>query len=156
MLKKIFLNPLSLALILYGVVRLNKMRNWPRGLRNNNPLNIRHSNSAWIGASENQKDDAFVTFDSPQYGIRAAFIIISNYAKRYGLVSVRGIISRWAPSTENDTESYIKGVSRALGVSDTEILHSDHYPYLIAEMINHENGFNPYTLTFINESMKLT
>ena len=32
----------------------------PRGIRNNNPLNIRRSTDRWEGAREEQKDKSFV------------------------------------------------------------------------------------------------
>jgi hypothetical protein len=44
----------------------------PRGIRNNNPLNIRHSADQWQGACEEQKDKSFVQFKSMAYGYRAA------------------------------------------------------------------------------------
>ena len=39
-----------------------------RGIRNNNPLNIRHSADKWQGASETQTDKSFVQFKSMAYG----------------------------------------------------------------------------------------
>ena len=33
-----------------------------RGMRNNNPLNIRHGKSRWVGMAEQQSDRAFVQF----------------------------------------------------------------------------------------------
>ena len=40
----------------------------PRGIRNNNPGNIRHGND-WQGISKEQPDPAFCTFVSPEYGL---------------------------------------------------------------------------------------
>lgn len=82
----------------------------PRGLRNNNPLNIRHNrNNRWQGTYEQQTDPEFVRFASMQFGIRAGFVILRNYIKQ-GHKDVASIISRWAPSNENDTEAYIRHV----------------------------------------------
>ena len=49
----------------YGVYTMT------RGLRNNNPGNIRHGSSQWQGMSAEQPDNAFIKFDDPVYGIRA-------------------------------------------------------------------------------------
>ena len=52
------------------------MKTIPRGLRNNNPLNIRHSASRWQGARVEQTDKAFVQFTSLAMGYRAAWRIL--------------------------------------------------------------------------------
>ena len=71
--------------------------NATRGLRNNNPGNIRKSATAWQGLSPTQTDASFFQFISPEYGIRALATILGTYMKNYGLVTVSDIISRWAP-----------------------------------------------------------
>lgn len=89
----------------------------PRGLRNNNPLNIRHNrNNRWQGTYETQTDPEFVRFASLQFGIRAGFVIIRNYIKA-GHKDVASIISRWAPSVENNTEAYIRHVCEMANLS---------------------------------------
>lgn len=82
----------------------------PRGIRNNNPLNIRKG-SNWIGLSKHQTDPAFCQFDSMTYGLRAGLIIIRTYMHKYNLHSIHAIVSRWAPPSENDTNAYVKSVS---------------------------------------------
>lgn len=85
-----------------------------RGIRNNNPLNIRRSATHWQGARKEQTDKSFVQFSSLAYGYRAAWKILQSYYERFcrqgQQFTVRNIISRWAPPTENDTEAYIIGV----------------------------------------------
>lgn len=94
-----------------------------RGIRNNNPLNIRHNrNNRWQGVYEQQTDPEFVRFASMQFGIRAGFIIIRNYI-RQGHKDVASIISRWAPSNENNTEAYIRHVCELSGLSPFQTLH---------------------------------
>ena len=39
-----------------------------RGIRNNNPLNIRHSADRWQGARMKQTDPSFVQFKTMAYG----------------------------------------------------------------------------------------
>ena len=98
----------------------------PRGIRNNNPLNIRHSADQWQGACEEQKDKSFVQFKSMAYGYRAAWKTLQSYYNRFCMKSqpftVRNIIGRWAPPKENDTESYIRSVLSLSGIGGKENL----------------------------------
>lgn len=87
----------------------------PRGIRNNNPLNIRIGNH-WIGEVEEPTDKEFEQFTDIVFGLRAGFILLRRYIKRYGLKTVQDIISRWAPASENNTANYIKLVSTSMGV----------------------------------------
>ena len=93
----------------------------PRGIRNNNPLNIRKGNN-WQGERPIQHDKAFEEFSSMTYGIRAGFIIIRKYMSGYnGLTrkfnTIEQIIRRWAPPTENATQKYIDQVAKESGIS---------------------------------------
>ena len=125
-----------------------------RGLRNNNPLNIRHSADKWQGARINQTDKAFVQFTSMAYGYRAAWKILDTYClafKREGKAyNVRNIIGRWAPPTENDTDAYVRAVVKLSGLGGNENMpRPKHYwnfeevdklVRLIRAMVCVENG----------------
>lgn len=77
--------------------------------KTNNPLNIRFSNrNNWLGQCGEYR--GFCVFTSVSYGFRAAYKTLCSYI-RQGVCTIEDIISRWAPSCENDTESYIKFVS---------------------------------------------
>ena len=95
-----------------------------RGLRNNNPLNIRHSADRWQGARINQTDKAFVQFQSMAYGYRAVWKILDTYCLTFKrerkAYNVRNIIGRWAPSTENDTDAYVRAVVKLSGLGGNE------------------------------------
>lgn len=91
-----------------------------RGIRNNNPLNIRRGDR-WQGMLSLQADDTFVQFESMQYGLRAGMKVLKNYItgnnsshKRF--TTVNTIISRWAPASENNTEAYIRTVVGLSGI----------------------------------------
>lgn len=85
-----------------------------RGFINNNPLNIRFSpRNHWQG--QTGSDGAFCRFDSAKNGFRAAFITIHSYMVVHGLDTVEKIITWWAPPCQNDTEDYIRFVSRKMG-----------------------------------------
>ena len=93
----------------------------PRGIRNNNPLNIRKGNK-WKGERPVQTDRAFEEFISMEYGIRAGFIILRKYITGYnGLTqkynTIEKIVRRWAPPTENATQKYIDFVAKDMGIS---------------------------------------
>lgn len=89
----------------------------PRGIRNNNPLNIRKGND-WQGERQPQTDRSFEEFTSIEMGLRAGFIIIHNYLKkRPPINTIRAIVRRWAPPSENATEKYIAEVVRRSGIN---------------------------------------
>ena len=115
----------------------------PRGLRNNNPLNIRHSADRFQGEIAGT-DKSFKTFSSLAYGYRAGFVILGTYLS-HGLNTVEKIITHWAPSTENDTESYIAHVERWSGVPRNKELTArdgSEYILIVAAMSFVENGQN--------------
>lgn len=88
------------------------MKSLPRGLRNNNPLNIRRTGDRWRGLAPTQSDPAFCQFTAPEYGVRAGVKILWTYQKKYGLRTLRQVLTRYAPPSENNTASYIGTVSR--------------------------------------------
>lgn len=97
----------------------------PRGIRNNNPLNIRIGNT-WLGERQNPKDASFEEFVSIEYGYRAAFCLLRRYIRRYRKNTIAMIISTWAPSSENNTQRYIDYVANAMKItSDTPIAYED-------------------------------
>lgn len=132
-------------------------RRLPRGIRNNNPGNIRKSPTKWRGEVEGV-DDAFETFATPEMGIRAMCRILLTYSRRYGLTSVRDIIERWAPPIENDADSYVMTVADALNVSPFHRLNVEDertLRMLVRAIIRHENGQQPYPDEVINAGVRL-
>ncbi|MEY1238746.1 structural protein [Providencia manganoxydans] len=97
------------------------MSTLPRGIRNNNPGNIRHGDK-WQGLHSEQTDKSFCRFIAPEWGYRALFILIRTYERKYGLCSIRQIINRYAPPVENNTEGYIQRVAKELNVSPDDCL----------------------------------
>ena len=93
----------------------------PRGLRNCNPLNIRLSGDKRKGMKAQQQDGDFCQFESMEWGWRAAFWLLTRtYYHKYRLYTIRTIIRRWAPSSENDTSAYIANVSLLTGIDPDE------------------------------------
>ena len=128
----------------------------PRGIRQNNPGNIRHGDK-WAGRTDDQPDPSFVKFKSPEYGIRAMARILLQYEKR-GINTPREIISTWAPSVENDTDAYVRSVCDACNFDEDQILDLDDCETilpLIKAIIKHENGKQPYKDTVILDGLRL-
>lgn len=112
-----------------------------RGLRNNNPGNMRP-------VSRNQANDgAFTIYRTPEEGWGALGKQLKAYANA-GLDNVASIISKYAPSSENNTGAYIQSVtanmSKRLGsdvgaltrldLSDPRVLKA-----LMQSITEHEN-----------------
>lgn len=94
-----------------------------RGLRNNNPFNLRRSSNAWQGkipfAQSTDKD--FEQFHEIHWGIRAGLIQIRTDFGR-GLNTVSKFLTKFAPPSENNTASYIATVAGALGVNKDAVI----------------------------------
>ena len=93
----------------------------PRGIRNNNPLNIRIGNT-WLGEVPNPTDSEFEQFVSVRYGLRAAFYILRRYIRRYGRNTPAKIIRAWAPAVENNTQRYIEVVCKRSLIAPDEVV----------------------------------
>lgn len=111
-------------------MNVKEWKSMPRGMRNNNPLNIRRGKSKWVGEDDcirvidnsgemeqelKYYDRTFCQFARLEQGFRAAFILLKKYIVKYELNTIEEIISRWAPANENNTKHYIDMVAtRAL------------------------------------------
>ena len=125
-----------------------------RGFRNNNPGNIEFSElNPWVG--QTGTDGRYATFSHMKFGIRAIGKTLNTYAARYGIRTIRGIIDRWAPDFENDTNSYVNSVAQTAGVSPDAILSGGDYIAVVAGIIKHENGSQPFPLDYIAEAMAI-
>lgn len=119
----------------------------PRGVRNNNPGNIRWG-EPWQGLvkQDERTDSSFCQFVHSTYGIRAICRVIISYQDKYRLYTVRDIINRWAPPVENDTTAYVNIVAQNMGVKPDAKLNVHEYATLKALVnfiIKHENGRGP-------------
>ena len=121
----------------------------PRGLRNNNPLNIRWTPGTrpWQGQKSN--DGQFVIFETMEDGYRAAFRVLDSYNKKHNIYSVREIIYRWAPPQDhNNTRAYIERVCKEACLRETDQIvvdswieeNRDDAMWLVWAMAKVENG----------------
>ena len=108
-----------------------------RGIRNNNPANIRRGCS-WKGLAKTQTDKEFCQFTTMTWGVRALLVTLRTYVVKYRLHTVREIITRWAPPSDgNNTEKYIEYVEKAvskidalrtLSLKETDFHKTHQYP----------------------------
>lgn len=85
---------------------------------NNNPLNIRNSSIKWEGQED--KHGAFCSFKSIDYGLRASVLLLKAYKTKHGLNTIKGVVRRWAPPHENNTEAYIRRVCSMSKLTPTQ------------------------------------
>lgn len=91
----------------------------------NNPFNIKaNAANKWNGKTTKQ-GATFESFDRLENGVRAGIKILKTYFEKYNIETVQGIITRFAPSTENNTAGYIKFVCREMGVTETQRILPD-------------------------------
>lgn len=127
----------------------------PRGIRNNNPGNIERTSVKWKGMAAVQTDPRFITFNGPEWGIRAmARILLGDW--REGQNTIASLISEWAPDFENNTKAYIEAVAKAC---KTDPYRPCNVPELLVQIITaiikHENGIQPYSTDIIQLGIDL-
>ena len=100
----------------------------PRGIRNNNPLNIRHSFGAKPWQGQRSHDGKFCIFDKMEMGYRAGFILLNTYNQKYQRWTVIDIIHRWAPPKDhNNTRAYVERVCQLTGLHPTSNIVVDSW-----------------------------
>ena len=107
----------------------------PRGIRNNNPLNIVQTKDKWQGLRVKQYDKRFCEFIDMAHGYRAAFVILKNYIKKHG------------------TAVYIFAVCNFMDVKKDHVMDFGNMPdmlMLVSAMTVVENGsyYNPQKLYY--------
>lgn len=119
-----------------------KKNELPRGLRNNNPGNIRRNGDVFQGEVNPSRDKEFKQFKSMAHGYRAVFKILSNYYRNYKLDTIRKMISRWAPENENNTAAYVSLVCSYSGIGPDDLISFDREQMIriVAGMSRVENG----------------
>ena len=136
------------------------MNQIPRGIRNNNPGNIRWGEN-WKGLKKDgkQQDPSFCVFTNAVYGIRALAKVLKNYQRLYGLNTPRKIISRYAPPNENQTLAYIQSVACQLNITPDDKVNLSEIGTLtvfVKAIIRYENGIQPYSTETIQKGITLS
>lgn len=109
-----------------------------KALQNRNFLNLKTpGNDKWLGQI-GEDEEKHAIFSDAAYSIRAGYILISNYEKKYGLNTVRGIVCRFA---EGNQKSYINFVCKRLGIGPDEAFNvKERLPELLKAMVQFETG----------------
>ncbi len=139
----------------------------PRGIRLNNPGNLRRSNDPWQGLAPVQNDPEFHTFLSPAWGIRALARTLITYQDRYVCRTIRQIVTRWAPPVGNspvkgrytqDTAAYVHDVAARVGIDPDEAVDTHAYAFMrlmVPAMIAHECANYRYPAAVVDEGLRL-
>jgi hypothetical protein len=125
--------------------------NYPIGLRNNNPGNLRPGDS-WQGMTGT--NGGFIVFSDISWGLRALGTDLSNKVFR-GLDTITKIIEMYAPRSENNTDAYISAVSNSTGIGKNEklMLNGEVLKKLMRAVIMHENGA-PYATLITDQDIE--
>ena len=127
-----------------------------RGITNKNPFNLEKTKDKWQGLSKVQKDKRFFQFDEDVDGLRAGFRTLIIYQTHHKLNTLIGILHRFAPSKENDTQSYISSVSDVTGFAPNEALDlqdGETLRELGKSIILVENGIQPYSDSLLDRAI---
>ncbi len=129
-----------------------------RGIDNRNPGNIRRSRVNYRGEVHPSRDPDFKQFCSMAWGYRAMFVLLDTYRVHYGIDTLRGMISRYAPPEENHTALYIDAVADMTGILPDEHLNTRNAEVMIpivAAMSRVENGAAA-RMSEVEEGFRLT
>lgn len=123
---------------------------WPRGLRNNNPGNIRAGDKPWLG-QVGVDENGFVIFSDPFYGLRA--MAVSLIHKGSGTLYRLGL--SWSPPADNRGDAtYGIKLAGLMGESpDRVIRFSDRLDDLLPAITRMENTLQPYSGAQVAEAI---
>lgn len=111
----------------------------PRGIRNNNPGNIKYGDFAYRHGATGRDDNGFAVFPTMDAGVAAQRALLQTYLVQ-GNDTIRKVVSKYAPSSENDTSGYIDFVSKKLGISPDKKLAAGDIQALSLAMFARETG----------------
>lgn len=130
----------------------------PRPARLNNPGDLDNDGkTTWLGQMASP-DPRFLKFESPAYGFRALAKVLLTYVRNDNCKTVRQIVTRFAPPSENNTQAYIEDVcTRCMEhPDDTVDITSYRVMYNLCRAIAaHEGGMIYFTPQHINDGLAM-
>lgn len=111
----------------------------PRGIRNNNPGNLRYGNFAASHGASGQDSGGFAIFRTMEEGVAAQKALLASYLKNK-IDTIRKVLQKYAPSSENNTSAYINDVSRRTGINPDAVLTAKDIAAVSRAIFTHENG----------------
>lgn len=120
----------------------------PRGIRNNNPLNLEYRDNQGASGS----DGRFGVYKTPEEGVAANTRQLLSYYNRDGLKTIGDIVNKWAPPGENDVGAYAGKVATLMGTKPNVPLNLNDpatMAHLVSSMGQVENGrgINPMVVS---------
>lgn len=141
----------ALAALVLGAVYMKVKPN--KNVRLNNPLNIERRDD-WDGLATVQKDKRFCTFDTPEYGFRAAYIILLKYLARDDN-TIKKIISKWAPSVENHVDGYANFIGQRTNKDVNSFVEPEDLPAIMLAMSDFEGAKGAYDIDVVNRGVAI-
>ena len=133
-----------------GVQTSAQSGNVPLGVRNNNPGNLR----SW-GATP-RDTGGYAVFPTADAGLAATIQNLQAQQKLHGLNTIRGIISRWAPPSENNTAAYISDMVKKTGFGADQPLNLNDartVAPMISGIVKHEGNSSGFSDDMINKAV---
>lgn len=122
----------------------------PVGVRNNNPGNLRQ----WGDLPRDS--GGYAIFPTAEAGLAATIKNLQAQQKVHGLNTVQGIISKWAPASENNTAAYISDIAKRTGFAPDQRLNLDDpktVAPLISGIVKHEGNAGGFSDEMINRAV---
>ena len=125
-----------------------------KNVRNNNPLNIEKRDD-WEGLADLQTDPRFAVFREPEYGFRAAYIILLRYLERED-DTIEKIVAKWAPASDNNhVEAYSDFVAQRVRKDVDDFITPADLPGIMLAMADFEGAKGAYDLEVVNRGILL-
>ena len=140
----------AIAALVLGVIYMTRPN---KNVRNNNPLNI-ESRDDWDGLAMVQSDKRFAVFVNPEYGFRAAYIILLKYLERDDN-TIEKIVAKWAPAFENYVTNYAGYVAQKTGKDVDDFVEPTDLPAIMLAMSDFEGAKGAYDLAVINRGIEI-
>ncbi len=121
----------------------------PVGIRNNNPGNLR----SWGSVPQR---GGFAAFETPEAGLAAMIRNLQTQQSKHGLNTIQGIVSKWAPSSENDTDGYVKSVEKQTGFGRNQKLDLNDKKTvapLVSAIIKQEGNSAGYSKSMVEDAV---
>lgn len=119
------------------------------GIRNNNPGNLR----SW---GNTPVVDGFARFATPDAGLAAMIKNLQAQQSKHGINTIAGIIGKWAPASENDTDSYISSIVKQTGFGahqKLDLTDKKTVAPLISSMIRQEGNSAGFSSGMIEKAV---
>jgi len=131
-----------MIIIIVILLLQKKKEKMSRGLKNNNPFNIRKSNENWLGKKKNSTDSDFEQFETLELGLRAGLKLLKNYVEK-GYNTIEKIIERYSPAGDpgnalGSTENYIRFITNHSNISRDSVVNN--VPRIAYFILCFENG----------------